>query len=488
MTSYRAGFSEIDITPPIGGSRQVPYLPAASIRGVQWPLRGRVALFEDGERRAAIVALDLISLLPETASRLRSELAAVGELSADEVFISCTHTHNGPKTKFGFGEPPDLQYLELLESKLPEAMAAAAARLEPVELRYGRSVTHGLTFNRRPVYADGQVGTHGPMWVEDFVRLEGQADEELQVLVAQRQDGSIAGGLVGWACHPHILLPEPLYSADFVGAMAEKLAERHGGTFLYLQGASGNLSWGDMSAESEQFESETGEVVTQLTVAQANVVSEMGEAITQRRLAQANQWADALVEAVEAAYAASRAVESGRIRAASRTVEIEQRTATLEQVELAFWFLAQEPGSVDLDEFNRKMTGRRYTFYGNRGLQNLFAREAIGMWEWHQRSGLQPPLQPVEISALAIADVAFVAYPAEMFTEFGLRTKAESPFPSTFVCGLANGWVGYVPTVEAFERGGYETRLGYSSRLVPDAGDTMTAVALELLHDLVTRP
>ena len=136
----------------------------------------------------------------------------------------------------------------------------------------------------------------------------------------------------------------------------------------------------------------------------------------------------------------------------------------------------------------RNIYGHAYTFYHNgAGIQEWFAREMIGMWEWQRRVGTRELLEDVEIQVIAIGDVAFVGYPAEYFTEFGLRTKAESPFPTTVVAELANGWHGYVPTVEAFAHGGYEPRLGYQSRLVPEAGDLMCNTALDLLRDLATR-
>jgi len=55
------------------------------------------------------------------------------------------------------------------------------------------------------------------------------------------------------------------------------------------------------------------------------------------------------------------------------------------------------------------------------------------------------------------------------------------------VVELANGWHGYVPTREAFAHGGYEARLGYQSRLVPEAGNLMCETALRLLTRLAER-
>ncbi|MFZ4696281.1 MAG: hypothetical protein ACOYMV_14270, partial [Verrucomicrobiia bacterium] len=42
-----------------------------------------------------------------------------------------------------------------------------------------------------------------------------------------------------------------------------------------------------------------------------------------------------------------------------------------------------------------------------------------------------------------------------------------SPFRRTFVAGLANGYLGYMPTDAAFRKGGYETMPARSSRLAP---------------------
>jgi hypothetical protein len=54
----------------------------------------------------------------------------------------------------------------------------------------------------------------------------------------------------------------------------------------------------------------------------------------------------------------------------------------------------------------------------------------------------------------------------------------------TVVCGLTNGWYGYVPTAAVFERGGFETRLASSSRREIGAGDKMVTLGLELLDQI----
>ena len=65
-----------------------------------------------------------------------------------------------------------------------------------------------------------------------------------------------------------------------------------------------------------------------------------------------------------------------------------------------------------------------------------------------------------------------------------LEIKQASPFEYTFVAHMSNGYAGYVPTAAALERGGYETRTSNGSQLAPDALETISNTAIELLEKL----
>jgi hypothetical protein len=62
----------------------------------------------------------------------------------------------------------------------------------------------------------------------------------------------------------------------------------------------------------------------------------------------------------------------------------------------------------------------------------------------------------VDQVCFAMGDTAFISIPGELFTEIGMRIKAESPFAHTYLLGLANGHIGYIPTRVAIHLGGYE--------------------------------
>lgn len=455
-TQLRAGFVELDITPEPGLRMAMPDAPAGT--GVHSPLYVRISLFDDGARRVAIVCVDLMMLEPSTNAEWRAELAAAGGLEPQDVLISCTHTHRAPHTTIYRDIEPYFDYLDSVRERLAPLMTDAVAALRPVELRVGSVRAPGWAFNRRPMYRGGEVGTHGPHWVEDFEGLEGPEDDELQVVVAvPAEGGPPLGGAVAFSCHPTAVQTDPVYSADFPGPLTATLAARHGGVFSFIQGASGDIAPLDMSAPDR----------------------------ARSGIAHAEEMGRALAAAADLAIDDARIVHAPRVRSGLELLEIEQRRPSAEQVRLARWYLEERQDPIDEREFTRRITGHDYTFFANTpDIQRWFARELIGMWEWQRRSAARVPVERVEVQAIAIGDVAFVAYPGEMFVELGLQTKAQSPFATTVICGTANGCHGYVPTRAAFAHGGFETRFFRASRLAEDAGDRLTAAARRVLAEL----
>jgi hypothetical protein len=85
---------------------------------------------------------------------------------------------------------------------------------------------------------------------------------------------------------------------------------------------------------------------------------------------------------------------------------------------------------------------------------------------------------PAEYVCIAVDAAAFLSFPGELFTEIGAQIKAESPFARTYIIGLANGSIGYVPTRKAIGEGGYAVDV---RRLDDDAENLILSGSLELL-------
>ena len=453
----RVGCGRADITPE-------PGLPMVGMpgsprgEGVQWPLRSRVFLVDHEERRIAVVCLDLIALVAGHVAELRQRLAGPGSLDPENILVACSHTHRAPFTETGWGaaEETTRAYLDLVFARTSDAMVEAVAGLQPAELSVGQVIAPGWAFNRRPIYAGGQVGTHGPAWGNGFMGMEGTPDEEVGVLLARGLDGRVLGGLVDFACHPTAMGHEPVYSVDYPGVLTAELEARHGGIFGFLIGAAGDTSTPDPTSRDPE--------------------SGFGRDHT---LAMGQALADSADEAIEA----GRRVMVDGLGVASTRLRIPQRRPTTEQVELARWYLEERPANLDELDFTRRIYGHDYTFNDGKQLGNeRHVQELLNMWQWQRGKSDDELVEEIEIQVIALGDIAIVAFPVELFSDFGRRVKAGSPFPDTFITTLANGWHGYAPTLEAFARGGYEPRFAYPSRLAPEAGDRMTDAALGLLQ------
>jgi len=99
-----------------------------------------------------------------------------------------------------------------------------------------------------------------------------------------------------------------------------------------------------------------------------------------------------------------------------------------------------------------------------------------------QLHAVQDQPTPAEHVCIALDDMAFLSFPGELFTEIGMEFKAKSPFARTYIIGLANGAVGYVPTRKAIAEGGYAVDV---RRVDADAEDAILSQSLRLLGQIV---
>lgn len=458
----KVGFSAIDVTPreelPLGrlfGTRE-------KITSVRWPLMLRVAAFSSESQRVLIFGLDKNRLLDSAIHEIREALSEGVGLSPAEVVISCSHTHNVPfAARWLVPEDTDgYAYLDYLKEQFVVAASAAIGNLTPAELYFGRTNVPGLNSNRRVLYNTSvgkQVGTHGPENSDDFAGFEGPTDDELMFLHAKDKDGKSLGGLVNFACHPTTMYSEPVWSSDYIGPLTEKLTSELGGTFVFLNGAAGNLSPNrDVGKAAGESGSAKAECIG-WTLAE-NIIGHMEEC---------------------------RSVKSPSISIERETIRIPQRLPSLAQLEFAREVVAGTHEDMDPNEMCRKLFSRDYAMRPNslRFLKWL-SEEIVGMWEWQRRRALRNPYDLVEIQSMTLGDVAFAFFPSELFCEYGLAIKERAPFKDTFVVEMSNGWHGYIPTLQGFDYGGYETCLAYQSHLIPEAGNMMIDSALTMLRKI----
>ena len=89
-----------------------------------------------------------------------------------------------------------------------------------------------------------------------------------------------------------------------------------------------------------------------------------------------------------------------------------------------------------------------------------------------------------EVQTMRIGDAVFCGAPGEYFVEWGFEIKKWSPFKYTFIAELCDDAVGYIPTYEAFMRGGYEATPVVSVRSTPALGQMIADANFRNLRKL----
>jgi len=235
--ALKAGVAKVDITPPVG----VP-LWGYELRdstGTLDPLYARVLVLEVGEKRLALVTLDLGRTFGrDSIDRLRAAAKASSGISY--VFVTATHDHSAPslQDKYRNGTPAwETAMLEKIGA------AIAAAHRNAVEARLG--VGYGVAYighNRHRLNADGTVTwfEHNPTEIPTS-----PVDPTVPVLRVDAVDGRPLAVLVNYACHPVVFGPDNTqYSADWPGVMEKSVEQALGGQPIcfFLQGAAGDIN------------------------------------------------------------------------------------------------------------------------------------------------------------------------------------------------------------------------------------------------------
>jgi hypothetical protein len=438
------GSAAVDITPPVGThlAGQFHDRIAETIHDL---LHARALVLDDGATRVAIVACDLLSHKRSTVLKARDLAAAATGIPAENILVTATHTHTGPRVAEAFPAAVDADYVAMLPRYLAGAVALAWQARQPGRVAVGSGWEASASHNRRFLKKDGTAQMHPPKGDPDFVGPEGPDDPEVGVLCARDETGHLLGAIVNYTSHPIVVGHELAVSADYPGYLVRAVEAVKGGPgkVLFVNGAFANTCPIDVyDLKHREYGWAWAERVGNVIAAEALRVIEKTDPM-----------------------------ESPRIRIASRQVELGIRKIDDTRVQEAQAVRAQGDVVYRPDLTTEERAAYREWVYANEVL--LLAEQSR-----------QSPTMRAEVQAIAIGDAAFVSAPGELFVEFGLEIKRRSPFLHTYIAGMGNGCVGYIPTRRAFQHGGYETRLARTSKLVPEAGELLTESAVSLLAQL----
>ena len=402
MGQLRAGVARVNITPYVGINMSGFGNRTKESTGIHDDLYARAMALDDGSTKVGIVSCDLLNLDENSIASIRNKVQASTEMNGENVFISATHTHSGPLTSplRGFGKL-DREWVNVLEKKIAGAVRMANDNLQ--DARIGAGSGHAeINVNRRERRDKRTVIGLNP---------GGAIDYEVGVIKIDDAGGNPICIMVNYACHPVILGGDNyLISADYPGYAIGLVEKILGGdvTAMFLNGTTGNLN--PLNRGTFEWAERLGNILG------AEVVK-----VCQR---------------------------------IDTTSDVEIRMAK-EKVELVSSELPPESELAAIIQKRKEQLGDSYN--PDREIYLNWAEDALDM----VRKGKKSAVVPVEVQVLRMGDIALAGIPGEVFVEIGLEIKKKSPFQHTYAVAHTNGCIGYMPTREAFQEGGYETHTAY---------------------------
>lgn len=396
-------------------------------------LTANAIAFRQGSGSVVLVSVDLC-ILPDSFVRQTQQLFAQRTgLPAACLLLHSTHTHVAPSVFPLLTAQADPRFVSAVQTAILHAATRAVHKLAPGEIFSGTGSMEHMGWNRRAMFKDGSSRMYSSSTDKAFIGLEGPRDPALPVLWVQDAKGTIQAIVVNFATHPNCLADESIYSADLPGEVRRQLQATFGPkvVVVYLTGAAGNTAPKilDPLDPTQPWLGETGIRRSGLYLA-----SEVGKVMA----------------------GTTRPMTTPLLRLKQAVVNIPIRP----------W---PKPGAR-IDPFPWLTEFPHHRKYYEAAKAN-----------WPQIIAAESPVC-VTLNVIRIGDTALCTNSAELFVEFGLQIRQKTPARVTFISELTDGYVGYVPTLKAYRRGGYETWPAPTSKLAPSAGGKIVATTAMLLQ------
>ncbi len=463
MGRLLAGTGRADITPtpgtPQGGWGAQTHQRG---RGADLPLYASALVLMDEATSVAIVDVDAIGFDRKWTQKIVSAIETLTQIPAERIRLSCTHTHSGPNTFrmsiISEGAEMARGYLESLPHRIAGAVWQAQQNLEPARCIAG-SGTCAINVNRRLRAQDGAL-VMGRNW-------KGVTDPTVRVVRFDDYDENPIATIVHYACHPTVMAwQNQLFTPDYPGVTKQVVEQQVGGMCLFLQGATGNLMPRRGYTGDVRVYRRLGSI---LGLEASRIAMEL-EALPRHEVYKGVLQSGAAIvlyddEACEPAVPLLRVARRLVPMPARQLPPPDQLQAEAAACVAELNRLRKEGSDDEIRAATAKAT--------QIGWQADYARQYSGaqMIDW-------------EMQCIRIGQIALLSVPGEPFIEIAQQIVAESPFAHTLFSGYSNGGFGYIPTLQAFAEGGYETQ---ATPFAPNAAEVLVDEGISLLREIASK-
>ena len=416
----KAGAAKVAITPPLGSAFQSSRADLR-VESVLHDLYATAVVLSDGERKVAIVGLDVLGLDAPLVDAVRERVQQQTSIPGANVLINAAHNHFGPAILQALPDEIDEAYWQGLVQSLADSITRAAANVEPVALRVGDAEGNFAINRRRMENGEAQLAPN----------YDGIVDQRIRALRFERLDGSIVAVLFSTAFHPTgFAYRAPIVNGDYVAAARQEVerqfADQGAPVVGFLQGCAGNMRVRVIAPGGTRFHPCTAEEID----------------------------------------THGRGVGALAARAAREATMVVGYPIAVAH-ELVSLPLQEPPDAAELEDTRQKSIGDNFTqLWTDSMLACLRRGEALP-------TSVDFPVQVFRIGGLWLVGMG-----AEVFLEIGLQIEAalmaDHVGQAAWTLGYSNATLGYVCTEQSFEDGGYEPTRSHKFYHLPAAYQPQT--------------
>jgi hypothetical protein len=154
----KVGFSEFDITPPLGTLMPGGFTGCLTTEPARGKLLVTAAAFEVDSSPLIFVSADTLSIKTSTCDRIRGTISDATGVPIDRILVGATHTHTGGQTDYQLWLcPPDLEVASLTEKGIVTAAIEAHKNLADAAIGTGKGEERRYSFCRDIRLVDGSI-------------------------------------------------------------------------------------------------------------------------------------------------------------------------------------------------------------------------------------------------------------------------------------------------------------------------------------------
>ncbi|MCK9266156.1 hypothetical protein M0P98_04630 [bacterium] len=385
------------------------------------PIFAHAAVFDDGIEKFAFLSLDIVIAEWEYVNKIRDIVAANTDILPSNLMVSTTHNHACPAVVERGHFKKEEPYIETMIQKGADAVISAWERREPVVCGVASGYEDRVSYNRRYIRRDGTVITQ-PLITPTTDEIL-CCEGPIDPEVATLCVKNMDGKMLGVIVNfsAHANRKMGNVSSDYPGIIYKDVKDKYGADCVFLCGACGNINSGPVESTGANLASDVRKLIDSITEFEAD-------------------W-----------------------KVVSREKKLSLPLRKLDELEASVKNPSLFTGVL------RSLVEKGWYDHSLELLRGL-----------HKKGGHID----VIVQVCRLGKTTFASVPCEYFVEHQLRIKEKNGKPYTYIVTLANGWLGYIPTKEAFARkGGHETTTAFWSKMSPETGDILANTILELLKE-----